>query len=52
MPVIAVIIIGAALLLWLILRGSGEANGMAEQQEAELLQGIQDAEAMQRITSR
>lgn len=49
---ILAIIIGAALLLLLVVRGSGKANEVAEQQEAELLREIQDAEAYRRITSR
>ena len=45
-------IIAAAIVMLLILRGAGEANEVAEQQERELMREIQDAEAYRRITSR
>ena len=50
MEIIAVLVIVAALLLLLILRGAGEATEVAEQQEAELLRELHDAEAIKRIT--
>lgn len=43
-------IIAAAIVVLLVVRGSGEANEVAEQQEAELLREIQDAEAYRRLT--
>jgi len=45
-------IIAAAIVVLLVVRGSGEANEAAERQEAELLREIEDAEAYRRITSR
>ena len=45
-------IIAAAIVVLLVVRGSGKANEVAEQQEAELLREMEDAAARERITSR
>ena len=50
--ILGVVAVAAFVVLLLIVRGSGEANEVAERQEAELLREIQDAEAYRRITSR
>jgi len=52
MPVIAALVIAAVVILLLAVRGSGKANEVAEQQEAELLREMADAAAWERITSR
>lgn len=49
---ILAIIIGAAVLLLLVVRGAGQANEVAEQQEVALLKQLDDDAAMERITSR
>ena len=50
MPVILAVVIGAAILLLLVVRGSGEANEVAEQQEAALTKQMADDAAMERLT--
>ena len=45
-------IIAAAIVVLLVVRGSGEANEVAEQQERELMREMEDAAAWERITSR
>lgn len=50
MEIIVVLVVVAALLLLLTLRGAGEANEVAERQEAEMLRELHDAEAIKRIT--
>ena len=48
--VILVVVIGAAILLLLVMRGSGQANEVAEQHEVALLKQMDDDAAMERIT--
>lgn len=50
MPVIAALVIAAVVIVLLVVRGSGKANEVAEQQEAELLREMHDAEAYRRLT--
>lgn len=50
MPIIAVLVIAAVVVLLLVVRGAGNANEVAEQQEAELLREMEDAAAWERIT--
>ena len=49
-PVIAALVIAAVVIVLLVVRGSGKANEVAEQQEAELLREMHDAEAYRRLT--
>lgn len=46
------VIIAAAIVVLLVVRGSGKANEVAEQQERELERELADAAAYRRITSR
>ena len=52
MGIIAALVIAAVVILLLVVRGSGKANEVAEQQEAELERELADAAAWERITSR
>ena len=47
---IIALVIGAVIFLLLVVRGSGKANEVAEQQERELEREMHDAEAYRRIT--
>lgn len=50
MPVILAVVIGAAILLLLVVRGAGQANEKAEKQEVTLLKQMDDDAAMERLT--
>ena len=50
MPVILAVVVGAAILLLLVVRGAGKANEVAEQQEAALAKQMADDAAMERLT--
>lgn len=50
--ILGVLAFVAFVVLMLIIRGSGKANEVAEQQERELMREMEDAAAWERITSR
>ena len=50
MPIIAALVIAAVVVVLLVVRGAGEANEKAEQQERELEREMADAAAWERIT--